>query len=92
MALFLAGKTCCAICGRVIARAEDAVATQAFLRSSHPFARYSDAAFHRDCFERSPDRPQVEALMARWKEVMRQAPSTLAEYEKWIAQAVKEFS
>lgn len=92
MALFLAGKTCCAICGRVIARAEDAVATQAFLQSSHPLARYSDAPFHRDCFEHSPDRAKVEALVARWKKVMREAPSTPAEYEKWIAQSAKEFS
>lgn len=91
MAFFLPGKTDCAICGKAIFRAEDAVGTQAFLRPSHPLAKYSDAVFHRDCFEHSPDRPQVEALVSRWKDVMRQAPSTLDEYEKWVANASKEF-
>lgn len=91
MAIFVAGKSECALCGRVIERREDAVATAAFLRQTHPLARYSDATFHRACFEGSPDRAEVERLYDRYKEVMRGAPTDMAEYERWVVEATKEF-
>lgn len=91
MAIFVAGKSECALCGRVIERHEDVVATAAFLRQSHALARYSDAVFHRACFGGSPYRSEVERLYDRYKEIMRGAPTDMADYERWAVEATKEF-
>jgi hypothetical protein len=91
MAIFVAGKSECALCEQVIERREDAVATPAFLRDTHPLYQYSDAVFHRACFAQSPDRGEVERLRQRYEEVMRTAPTDLGEYERWLGGAMKEF-
>ena len=92
MAIFFSGKSECILCGRVVERREDAFATTAFLRQTHPLGRYSDTVFHRACFEGSPDRAEVERLYDRYKGVMRGAPTDMAEYERWVVEAMKEFA
>ena len=85
------GKTPCAICGRPVLQEEDSVSTPAFLRESHPLWHYSDALFHKKCYEVSSDKLAVDSLLARYKEVMSQAPKTFEAYEEWVTQAMKEF-
>lgn len=50
MALIITGKSLCAICGEVIAKGDEVVATSHFLGPSEPLHRYSDAPFHKRCF------------------------------------------
>jgi hypothetical protein len=84
------GKTICAICGEVIAVDDDVFATPAFLRPTDQLARYSDAAFHRRCFEGSGERAEVDRLLALFSERMKAAPKTLEEYESWIKDSMPE--
>lgn len=60
MAIIIEGKTRCMLCGHVLARGETIVAYPAFLHPSHPLGAYSDAAMHRRCFDRAPERDEVE--------------------------------
>ena len=91
MALFSSGKSICPLCGRIIEHLDDAVATPAFLRGTHRLAIFSDAVFHKECFDRCQERKEVDQLLSRFKEKMKEAPSTLAEYEKWAAIVLDEF-
>ncbi len=91
MALFVAGKSQCGLCGQLIERREDVVGMPPFLGAGHRLSRYSDAVFHKACFDQSPDRADVERLHDRFKEVMRAAPADMDEYERWAEQAMKEF-
>ena len=50
MALIITGKSHCAVCGEVIAKDDEIVATSHFLGPSDPLFRYSDAPFHKRCF------------------------------------------
>lgn len=53
MALIILGKSKCPLCGDVIAKGDELVATSHFIESpSHPLWRYSDAAMHEVCFQR----------------------------------------
>ena len=91
MAVVIAGRSHCLLCGRIIERSNDAIATPPFLRQSHRLARFSDAVFHRECFEQCSDSDEVQRLLARFQEVMKQAPPTLDAYEKWVEKAMEEF-
>lgn len=91
MALLIRGKSICWLCGQTIGENDDVVATPAFLGSKHRLVRFSDAAFHQKCFEASEERAEVEQLLARFKEKMAAAPSSLEEYEVWIKEAMAEF-
>jgi hypothetical protein len=93
MALFMSGQTQCAICRRVIASREEAFATTAFLKNTHPLAKFSDAVFHRRCFEECPERNAVLQLLSRVQEVMSRRPTNLSmeEDEAWVRQAMQEF-
>jgi hypothetical protein len=93
MALLLSGKSECQICGRVIGISDDAAMFPAFLPPSHSLHRYSDGVFHRNCFEASPDREEVERLFARFRYIWDHRPSnmTMEEVEAWGRSAFAEF-
>jgi hypothetical protein len=93
MALFLEKKTDCQICGQLIDSSHDAKMFPAFLGKSHPLHRYSDAVFHRRCFETSPDREEVERLFARFRHIWDHRPPnmTMEEVEAWGRSAFAEF-
>jgi hypothetical protein len=51
MALFAPDITTCALCGEVLAEADDMVGTSHFIGDrDHPLFAYSDALMHRACF------------------------------------------
>jgi hypothetical protein len=85
MALLIRGKSTCPLCGAVISATADVVATPAFLRSSHELSRFSDAVFHRECFDAAPERVTVERLLREAKKTLPGGLTTLAEYESWLA-------
>jgi hypothetical protein len=81
MVLLIRGKSRCPICGNVIGLDDEVVGTTAFLKKTHRLARFSDAAFHRECFESCPERAEVEQLYLRFEEIMATAPSS--SFEEW---------
>jgi hypothetical protein len=51
VALIFPGSTACSICGKIIARSDDIVATSHFIGDKNdPLWRFSDSAMHRECF------------------------------------------
>ena len=91
LALIIRGKSICPICGRVLNESDALLATPAFLKSTHRLARFSDAAFHQECFLASPEHEEVERLWERYRAIWARAPSTLEEGEIWVKEAFLEF-
>jgi hypothetical protein len=93
MALFLEGKSECQICGRLIETSNDLKMFPAFLGPTHPLHRYSDAIFHRRCFETISDRDEVERLFAKFRHIWDHRPAnlTMEEIEAWERSAFAEF-
>jgi len=93
MALVLEKKSECQICGKLIEMSDDVKMFPAFLGTSHPLHRYSDAVFHRRCFEASPDRNEVERLFAKFRYIWDHRPPNLTteEIEMWGRSAFAEF-
>ena len=63
MALVIAGKTQCPLCGQVIDEDDEIVMFPPFAPVGHSLARFSDAGVHAACFERSPEKSEVERLL-----------------------------
>lgn len=65
MAIVLRGKTQCALCGHIIQQSDAVRAFPAFIADqTHPLWRFSDAAFHSDCFEHWPERQRFLELLS----------------------------
>lgn len=95
MTLLIRGRTVCPLCDKVILRDDKVVGFPAFLGQSHPMARFSDAAFHAECFAASGDKDAVETLFRRYREIWDSRPRNLrtrAEIEAWGKEAFKEFT
>jgi hypothetical protein len=67
MTVVIRGKTKCALCGGVLELGEKIVGFAHFLGPEHPLWRYSDAAMHRLCYERWPERETFEQLYEDWR-------------------------
>jgi len=94
MALINDGKTICPLCGRLIPANDAVVAFPAFLKKTHSLARYSDAAFHKECFDRSPDAEKVARLFDRYRQVWQNRPKGLKDQkdiDAWGKSAFAEF-
>jgi hypothetical protein len=91
MALIFHGKSACQLCGGVLAENDDLVAFPAFLPAAHGLFPFSDAAFHRTCFERDPRAAGVDALYARWRSICDSRPMDLKSVEEMDAWAVDAF-
>ena len=95
MALIFPGKTKCPLCGRFLDECDDIVAFPAFVRFDHELGSFSDAAFHRECFDRHPKADDVRALYARYRAIWDSRPKdlkTLEEMEAWGREAFKDFT
>jgi len=90
MGLLIRGKTVCKLCGDVIGGDAEVVAFPAFLKPSHRLARFSDAVFHRQCFEECRERREVEQLLEEVKAALAGGPTTLDEYEAWAKERIEE--
>jgi hypothetical protein len=61
MALIIRGSTKCVVCGKVLTEEDEVAGLPPFATdSSDPLWRYSDAGFHRRCFESLPERSEIE--------------------------------
>ena len=94
MALIFTGKTICPFCGKVILANDAVVAFPAFLKKSHPLAKYSDAAFHKECFDKSPDAQEVARLFERYNQIWEKRPKNIKsrkDIDAWGKSAFAEF-
>lgn len=93
MALVIRGKTPCGICGSSLGAGDEIRAFPAFLPADHPFARFSDGAFHRSCFDGMREAGAVWALYARYRATWDSRPEGLSasEFEAWGREAFKDF-
>ena len=70
MALLLRGKTECPLCYGVIGKDDEVVGTTHFIADqTDPLWQYSDAAFHKKCFDAWERRDE---FLARYEEHIRQ--------------------
>ena len=66
----------------------------AFLKESHPLAEYSDAAFHKECFDKSPDAQEVNRLFEKYNQIWENRPKNIESREdidSWGKSAFAEF-
>ena len=94
MPLILPAKTQCGLCNGVLGDAGDVIAFPAFLGRRHALHRYSDAVFHKSCFETLPERTELELLYRRYREIWASKPEnlkSLADINAWCRDAFKEF-
>jgi hypothetical protein len=81
----------CPICGKVIQKDAAVTGFPAFLPRAHRHARFSDAVFHRACFERDSAVRDLEGLYARFRRTIDARPrrvTTLADAERWQTEAI----
>jgi|SwirhisoilCB2_FD_contig_51_1937186_length_1521_multi_3_in_0_out_0_2 hypothetical protein len=94
MALLVPGQTHCMICGLIIEKEDPTVMFPAFLKNTHPLARYSEGIFHEHCFNASPDKAAVEHLYSKFREIWANRPThlkTKEEIDAWGQSAFSEF-
>ena len=61
MALIIRGSTKCAECGQVLTGKDEVAGLPHFVTDSSDLLwRYTDAGFHRRCFESLPERMEIE--------------------------------
>ena len=72
MAIILRGKTPCRICGEVLGNTDQVLGVPAFIADdSDSLWQYSDAAFHRSCFQ---DWDMRDEFVARFNTTMSSFP------------------
>ena len=85
MTLFFAGKTKCSICCEPIEAVTDAVGFPAFIPLGHEFERFSDASFHRECFNSCDDSSRFLQLYESYNQIRSSRPVgvSLEEMNEW---------
>ncbi len=94
MALVLRGETPCVVCGRPLLVDDDIDGFPAFLKATHPLARFSDAAFHKTCFAKAPERAAVMEVYGRYLAIWGTRPNELTSLDQidvWAREAFKDF-
>lgn len=91
MALVLLGKSKCSLCSEVMKEGEELKAFPAFLPYDHRFGRFSDAAFHKVCFEKDTDAQAVDDMLYVWERIMKSMPRDLVTEELRTAWYTENF-
>jgi hypothetical protein len=74
MAIVIPGKSCCVLCGELIATPEIAIAFPAFIPPRHELARFSDQVFHRECYVRWHEHNRFQALYDAYLQIWSSRP------------------
>lgn len=88
MAQFFPGKTECALCNAVIGPEDEPTLLPAFLARNHRLWQFSDASFHRRCYEAWSEREYIEDLLAGLMKLnaLRPAPPAgMESFGSWCA-------
>jgi hypothetical protein len=94
MALIILGKSKCPLCSEVMKQGEELKAFPAFLPYDHRFGRFSDAAFHKVCFEKDSDASDVDDMLYVWQKIMDGRPKdlkTIEEMDAWAKEAFQDW-
>jgi len=94
MAMIIRGKSKCPLCNQILEDTEHLTALPAFIPSDHRFGKFSDAAFHTECFEKDPDYNDVENMYYVYKKIMASRPKelkTVEEIEAWTKDAFQDW-
>ena len=94
MVIAFVGFSKCSICHEVIEKSEDLMGFPAFIPYDHKYGLFSDAALHKACYEKHPDREAVDGLLAAYKMILNSRPrnlKTLEEMEVWSREAFKDW-
>ncbi len=94
MALIISGKSVCPLCKKVMRECEGLIAFPAFLPHSHKFGKFSDAAFHKMCFEADPDASSVNDMHYVYQKIMDSRPKdlkTMKEIDEWTKEAFQDW-
>ncbi len=92
--LFFPGSSTCLLCGQTVESSKDAVMFPAFLGSSHPLHRYSDACLHGGCYAACSDREELEHLYHEFRRIWESRPrdlKSMEEIEAWGRSAFAHF-
>ena len=94
MAIIICGSTPCGLCREPLLKEDYIVAFPAFLPQEHELGRFSDGAFHHDCWDAEPARREFECLYERYRAIWESRPRgrrTLGEMRAWSQEAFKNF-
>ncbi len=93
MALIILGKTECTLCGKPLLENDEVVGFPAFLPTQHQLSQFSDAAFHKACFDNAPEHQAVEDLYRQYRIIWDSRPDLkdIQEIEAWGKEVFKEF-
>lgn len=91
MALIILGKTICRLCNAVIKEGDEMKAFPAFVPYDHKFGKFSDAAFHKSCYEKDTDRDEVDNMLWVWEQLLKSIPRGLTTLEEINAATQEAF-
>lgn len=93
MSMFFPGRTKCIICGKSVETVADCFGIPAFIPPGHKFSGFSDACFHRDCYDAWTDRLEFQKLYEQYINLWNTRPSDLSpdEIEKWAEKYLMNF-
>lgn len=94
MALIISGKSICPLCKKAMHENEELTSFPAFLPLDHKFGKFSDASFHKTCFEAVPDAADVNDMYYVYQKIMDSKPKelkTIQEIEEWSKEAFQDW-
>lgn len=94
MVMIFEGKSLCLLCKQVLDKNKKYTGYPAFLPYDHKYGRFSDAAFHTECFVNDPDHAAVEDMYTAYNMIMHSRPRGLKswqEIEAWTVDAFKDW-
>jgi len=94
MALIIEGKSVCPLCNKTMNKGDKITAFPAFIPYDHKYGRFSDAAFHTECFVKDPDHAAIEDMLTAWKMIMDSRPrdlKSMAQIDEWTREAFKDW-
>jgi len=94
MAQFISGKTSCTMCGQVIEDSADLIGFPAFLPERHIRWRFSDAAFHAQCFSEWKYSQIFLGLYEQFRQIWASAPQGGSDDERmqWLTTELAKFN
>lgn len=94
MAMIIRGQSKCPLCNQILEDTDHITAYPAFIPFDHKFGRFSDAAFHTECFRKDPDAGAIEDMHYVYRKIMDSRPKdlkTLEEMEAWAKEAFQDW-
>jgi hypothetical protein len=92
MVMIIEGKSQCLLCQEVLDQNKKYTSYPAFLPRDHRYGRFSDAAFHTECFINDPDHEAVEDMLTAYKMILKSRPYDLKSMEQILTWEKEAFS